>query len=868
MTRPWRRRVGDLVSDATSSPTDVAGSSLRERAERILRDDAAPAPESFEALSPEAARLLRRELRVRQVELELQGEELRRVQAELGAANARYFDLYDLAPVGYCTVSGTGLIVDANVTLATLLGVTRGALAEQPLSRFIGETAAAEWETFCQRLLSSGEPQSCEVRMLRHDGAYFWAHVAATTTTDRDGVRELHLVLSDITERKRSEQALVASAEMLERSGEIAQVGGWEHDLRTRRVFWSRETCRIHEVDPSFTPALDVAINFYDPEARPVIQAAVEAAIASGTPWDLELPMITAKGRPVWVRTQGFAAMENGRAVRLFGAFHDITARRRAEIERQVMHEIAQSIATTADLDDLLHLMHHSLKRVLDAENFFVALHDRRTGLFSFPYFVDQFDSTPPPSAIPKSCTAYVFRGGEPALITKSVFKQLQERDEVALVGSNSPSWMGVPLRTPSGTIGVLVLQHYEKEDVYSERDLTFLADVGSQAAVVIERKQADAALRESEAELNVILESTADGILAVDDRGKVIKTNRRFAEMWRIPQSVLASGDDDALLGHVLGQLTDPEVFLAKVRSLYGSADEDRDTLHFKDGRVFERYSSPIVRDGGNVGRVWSFHDITARMRAETAAASLEAQLRHSQRLESVGLLAGGVSHEFNNLLAVILGNTELALLQVPPEEPLHNDLLEVQKAAQRSAALTKQLLAFARRQPVEPRELELNGIVSGTLTMLQRLIGEDIHVVWRPGERLWQVTMDPTLLDQILMNLCVNARHAIEDVGTLTIATCNCVIDADFCASHTDAVAGEYVRLAVTNTGSGRDAATVGRIFEPFYTTKEVGKGTGLGLAMVYGAVTQTGGFITVASAPGVGTTFEVYLPRQPNG
>ena len=173
--------------------------------------------------------------------------------------------------------------------------------------------------------------------------------------------------------------------------------------------------------------------------------------------------------------------MENGRAVRLFGAFHDITARRRAEIERQVMHEIAQSIATTADLDDLLHLIHHSLKRVLDAENFFVALHDRRTGLFSFPYFVDQFDSTPPPSAIPKSCTAYVFRGGEPALITKSVFKQLQERDEVALVGSNSPSWMGVPLRTPSGTIGVLVLQHYEKEDVYSERDLTFLADVGSQ---------------------------------------------------------------------------------------------------------------------------------------------------------------------------------------------------------------------------------------------------------------------------------------------------------------------------------------------------------------------------------------------------
>jgi signal transduction histidine kinase len=282
----------------------------------------------------------------------------------------------------------------------------------------------------------------------------------------------------------------------------------------------------------------------------------------------------------------------------------------------------------------------------------------------------------------------------------------------------------------------------------------------------------------------------------------------------------------------------------------------------------VFERRSAPILKDGEIFGRVWSFHDITARTHAEAAAAALELQLHHAQRLESVGLLAGGVAHEFNNLMTVILGNTELALSKADLAHPLQANLVAVRKAAQRSAELTRQLLAFARSQPVEPRALELNVTVPALLSILKPLIGDEVQVVWQPGAPLWPIMMDPTQMDQILTNLVINARHAMVGAGTLTIDTSNRAIDADFCATHAGVVPGEYVRLTVTDTGSGMDAATVRRIFEPFFTTKEVGKGTGLGLAMVYGAVKQNGGFIVVSSEPGKGATFEIHVPRYVGG
>ncbi len=254
-----------------------------------------------------------------------------------------------------------------------------------------------------------------------------------------------------------------------------------------------------------------------------------------------------------------------------------------------------------------------------------------------------------------------------------------------------------------------------------------------------------------------------------------------------------------------------------------------------------------------------------TERKQMEEEKQKLQSQLSQAQKMESVGRLAGGVAHDFNNMLGVILGHTEMALEKVPAEEPLHAALEEVWKAAQRSADLTRQLLAFARRQTVAPKVLDLNETVEGMLKLLRRLIGEDIDLLWKPGHEVWPVRMDPAQLDQILANLCVNARDAIEGVGTVTIETGRASFDEGDCIHHPGFLPGEYALLAVRDDGRGMDAETVSHIFEPFFTTKEMGKGTGLGLATVYGSVRQNNGFVSVYSEPGHGTTFKIFLPHH---
>ena len=255
---------------------------------------------------------------------------------------------------------------------------------------------------------------------------------------------------------------------------------------------------------------------------------------------------------------------------------------------------------------------------------------------------------------------------------------------------------------------------------------------------------------------------------------------------------------------------------------------------------------------------------DITDRKRAEEEKGQLEAQLQQAQKMESVGRLAGGVAHDFNNMLGVIIGHAELGLGGVDVGHPLRANLVEIRTAAQRSADLTRQLLAFARQQTVTPRVLDLNTVVAGALKMLERLIGEEIKLRWRPAKDVWPVTIDPTQVDQILANLCVNARDAIDGVRTIVVSTGNCAFDDADCASLPGLVPGEYVRLEVVDDGCGMDAETKTHMFEPFFTTKAVGEGTGLGLASVYGAVKQNAGTVDVRSELGAGTTITIYLPR----
>ncbi len=255
---------------------------------------------------------------------------------------------------------------------------------------------------------------------------------------------------------------------------------------------------------------------------------------------------------------------------------------------------------------------------------------------------------------------------------------------------------------------------------------------------------------------------------------------------------------------------------------------------------------------------------DITEQRLAQEEKDRLQAQLIQAQKMESVGRLAGGVAHDFNNMLQAILGYADLALGDLDPKNQLYENLIEIRKAAERSANLTRQLLAFARKQTVSPKVLDLNDTVASMLKMLQRLIGENVGLAWLPGHELWCVEIDPSQVDQLLANLMVNARDAIHDTGKVTIKTDNVIIDQAFCAAKPGMIPGEYVLLMVKDDGCGMDKTTLAHIFEPFFTTKGQDKGTGLGLATVYGIVKQNHGYIDVDTEPGRGTTFSIYLPR----
>lgn len=266
----------------------------------------------------------------------------------------------------------------------------------------------------------------------------------------------------------------------------------------------------------------------------------------------------------------------------------------------------------------------------------------------------------------------------------------------------------------------------------------------------------------------------------------------------------------------------------------------------------------------GSRSVHVSAIRDITELRKSEAEREKLQAQLNQAQKMESVGRLAGGVAHDYNNMSSIIIGYSELALEKVKPRDPLHDDLLEILNAAKRSTDITRQLLAFARQQTIAPKVLDLNDTIENMLKMLHRLIGEDIDLAWLPGAKLWPVKIDPSQVDQIIANLCVNARDAIVDVGKVTIETENINFNKEYCADHVGFIPGDFVKLIVSDDGIGIPPENLENIFEPFYTTKKLGSGTGLGLATVYGIVKQNNGFINVYSEPDKGTSIKIYLPR----
>ena len=425
-------------------------------------------------------------------------------------------------------------------------------------------------------------------------------------------------------------------------------------------------------------------------------------------------------------------------------------------------------------------------------------------------------------------------------------------------------SGLDVPFIIVSGTIGeekAVAAMKAGASDYVSKDNLKRLVPVIErevrEAAGRRERHRTEAALRASEVSYSTLVEHSPVGIYRSNTEGRFLSVNAALVRMLGY-----ASAAEVLQLDMARDVYTDPaERRRLLERDTYTDRqyDEVEATWKRKDGaRLTVQLSVRAVRQGARVEYYETFvRDVTEQRR-------LQQQLVQSQKMEAVGRLAGGVAHDFNNLLTVILSYSDLLLEDRPPDAPDREDIEQIRKAAVGASALTRQLLAFSRQQVLEPRVLEVNTVVASTEKMLTRLLGEDISLTASLAPALGAVKVDPGQLEQIIMNLAVNARDAMPHGGRLSIETANVDMDESYVRGHPVAHPGPYVMLAVSDTGIGMDAVTQARIFEPFFTTKEAGKGTGLGLATVYGIVKQSGGFIWVYSEPGHGTSFKIYLPR----
>ena len=342
---------------------------------------------------------------------------------------------------------------------------------------------------------------------------------------------------------------------------------------------------------------------------------------------------------------------------------------------------------------------------------------------------------------------------------------------------------------------------------------------------------------------------------------GAIVDVNHGFEEItgWKKHEVV-------GLTSTEINFWAEPTIRSNMIKDLKSGRDLLYKEVYFrrKDGNVrMGLYSARSISLSGVSSILSIVQDITEIKKIEADRQRLQGQLMQSQKMEAIGTLAGGVAHDFNNILGAIIGHSELALFQLDKANPLRETFSIILDAAQRSASLTRQLLAFARKEIIEPVNFDINKAIEDLLKMMQRLIGENIELRWRPGQGPLIVRMDPSQLDQIFANLCVNARDAIDGIGCIIVETQSKVFDESSCFFHSECVPGEYVVLSVSDDGCGMENETIIHIFEPFFTTKEQGKGTGLGLSTVYGIVRQNNGFVTTYSEVGKGTTFHVYLP-----
>ncbi len=747
-----------------------------------------------------------------------------RKQAEenLRQSHQRYQQLVDHAHDGIFSLDVQGRFLFVNKGICSILGYTR----EELLGLNIIDTyAETEQEQGRKRmvLLGRGEMIQFERLMKRKDGSFIIIEVSAWKTEDGS----IQAIVRDITERRKAANRLRESESRLRTVTENAPDTILQVDRQGTIVFVNRPLPGL----PVEKVVGTKVVEWVPPDYHAVVAQALDNAFSSGQRQEYESAGPGPHGETRHYNVRVMPVMTEGKTETAIYIATDITEKRQVEEQSKMLNRQMQSMLSS--ISDAFFALDENMVVTYFNAAAETALGRNRQEVIGRKLF----------DAFPE---------GRGSIFDEKYTRALRER---------------IPLAFET---------HFGIEPYvnwYDVRVYPFERGISVYFKIITDRKQAEAALLENEERLRALSANLADGMVYQIDSGPA-GVERRFTylspavERFHSLTVEAAQQNPGLIYGQVIEEdrarvaAEEAQAFAEKVKF------ETEVRVRMPSGEVrWRRFiSSPRFTAAGR----WFWDglevDVTEQKRVEEEKDRLQAQLNQAQKMESVGRLAGGVAHDFNNMLGVILGYTELAMQRLEPAQPLFAELGEIRKAAERSAEFTRQLLAFARKQTVAPKLLDLNETVEGMLKMLRRLIGEDIDLAWLPGKNLKPLKMDPSQIDQILANLCVNARDAISGAGKITIETGTAVFDKDYCDYNPGFLPGEYLLLAVSDDGCGMDSVTLSRLFEPFFTTKETGKGTGLGLATVYGIVGQNNGFIKVFSEPGHGAVFRIYLPQAP--
>jgi PAS domain S-box-containing protein len=716
------------------------------------------------------------------------------------------------APLGMALVAPDGTLLSVNATLCRLTGHREDELLGRPLATLVEDGRVAD------AVASSSTALQLETAMRHRTGRPMVALVSLTLVRDPSGEPQCHLCqVLDMTQRHEAQASLAANEAKLAEAQQIAHLGSWEWEVDADRVTWSAELHRVYGLPPGSSPRTFAAyLELVHPDDRTRIGRVIETALTERRSWNVDYRIVRPDGELRMIHARGeIAPHGQGRPAVIHGTCQDVTEQRRVEDALRAAEQLFRRAFDDApigmallDLDGRWLRLNRALCQMLGRTE--RELRSSELSELSHP---------------------------EDRALDRPLIKEL-------LAGRRRSFAIEKRYLRANGTM-VHALVHVSLMHGDGERPLYFLC----QLVDITERRRAEAERRASEERLQAVIDNSPALIIVKDLEHRYLLVNRRWEELFGIPsEQAIGSTSSDVLPASRRPEHREIDERVAATGEPYEAmmVIPDPDS---QDERTFLMVKFPLRDVDGEVSAVVTIAtDITERRRSAEERAELEHRLAQAQRLESVGQLAGGVAHDFNNLLSVILTCVGFASRELPADHPVRDDVEEIGRAADRAAALTRQLLMFSRREVVKPEVLDVGDLVRELERLLNRTLSERIELRISVGPGLVPVLADRAQLEQVLVNLVVNARDAMPYGGTLAIA-----------------VRGEPsgVRLTVVDDGIGMPDDVRDRAFEPFFTTKDPGQGTGLGLATVHGIVTDSGGTVDIESAPGEGTTVTIFLP-----